>query len=86
MHKNYKFSKIKNIILFFYDYECFLCMVKKIDNHVHHCDGNHFNNDVENLIVLCENCHKIAHKSKMVLVNTKTKFKFIDLSFLNDLF
>ena len=86
MHKNYKFSKIKNIILFFYDYKCFLCDVQKIDNHVHHCDDNHFNNDVSNLIVLCNNCHKITHKGNLVLVNNKRLFRFVDLSVLNDLF
>ena len=26
---------------------------------LHHKDGNHFNNDLENLQILCPNCHSI---------------------------
>ncbi len=29
----------------------------------HHIDGNPLNNDLKNLVLLCESCHKIIHKN-----------------------
>ncbi len=29
---------------------------------VHHINGNHRNNDPNNLITLCANCHRLEHK------------------------
>lgn len=60
---NYNFQKIKNIILFIFDFKCYLCGYFSLANHVHHLDNNHANNDVLNLICLCHDCHKLAHKS-----------------------
>ena len=41
--------------------KCVLCgSTEKVE--VHHKDGNHFNNEKENLVVLCHSCHRnIAH-------------------------
>ena len=38
--------------------KCRICREKKKLLHVHHLDGNRFNNDSENLITLCVRCHK----------------------------
>jgi 5-methylcytosine-specific restriction endonuclease McrA len=35
---------------------------KKIIFHVHHIDKNRLNNDENNLITLCQNCHILRHK------------------------
>lgn len=32
---------------------------KKLPLELHHKDGNHFNNDFDNLAILCPNCHSI---------------------------
>ena len=32
---------------------------KKLPLELHHKDGNHFNNDFDNLMILCPNCHSI---------------------------
>jgi len=32
--------------------------------HVHHKDGDPFNNSPENLITLCRSCHNFQHKSR----------------------
>lgn len=32
---------------------------KELPLELHHKDGNHFNNDFENLLILCPNCHSI---------------------------
>ncbi len=40
---------------------------------VHHIDGNHINNQIENLIWLCHNCHFLSHhheKEKNELMQT----------------
>jgi 5-methylcytosine-specific restriction endonuclease McrA len=31
---------------------------------IHHIDRNRHNNDLENLEVLCSNCHSIEHRKK----------------------
>ena len=32
---------------------------KRLPLELHHIDGNHFNNDLKNLQILCPNCHSI---------------------------
>lgn len=61
-HPNFIFNKIKNIIIYVYDYRCQICGLQKKNLHVHHCDYNHHNNDPHNLMPLCSSCHKLAHK------------------------
>lgn len=44
--------------------KCELCGVvtwqgKELPLELHHRDGNHFNNDIDNLMILCPNCHAI---------------------------
>lgn len=36
-------------------------MGQKIPLELHHIDGNHFNNTLENLMILCSNCHMQMH-------------------------
>ncbi len=36
-------------------------MGQKIPLELHHIDGNHFNNKLENLMILCSNCHMQIH-------------------------
>lgn len=33
---------------------------------VHHIDGNHENNSLDNLQILCANCHRLASKIQMI--------------------
>lgn len=45
---------------------CEKCGIKDWNNepigfHLHHIDGNHSNNDLQNLQVLCPNCHSQTH-------------------------
>lgn len=35
--------------------------------HVHHIDGNHTNNEISNLMVLCYKCHRELHNRKWSL-------------------
>ena len=44
--------------------KCELCGVsewlgKPLPLELHHKDGNHYNNSLENLIILCPNCHSV---------------------------
>ena len=66
MHKNYIFNKIKPVILFIYDFSCIGCGLVSLENHIHHCNGNHFDNNPFNLVPLCGHCHKTAHASKII--------------------
>ena len=34
------------------------------DHHIHHVDGDPNNNTIENLVMLCVNCHKEEHRKK----------------------
>ena len=36
-------------------------MGKPIPLELHHKDFNHYNNDLDNLVILCSNCHMQAH-------------------------
>lgn len=45
--------------------ECEICgnsywFGKKLPLELHHIDGNHFNNELTNLQILCPNCHSIS--------------------------
>jgi hypothetical protein len=46
-----------------YEEKCVICDWD-ISVDVHHIDGNHDNNDIDNLIPLCANHHRMAHMSK----------------------
>ena len=59
----YKFDKIKNVILFIWEYRCYVCKKQKADNHVHHLNEKHYDNGAHNLLPLCKQCHKMVHKN-----------------------
>ena len=44
-----------------YGYECSVCKKTEGVLQVHHIDGNHDNDDIDNLVVLCISCHRKAH-------------------------
>lgn len=44
--------------------ECTICESTR-DIEVHHVDGNPVNNDLENLIPVCGNCHKDIHNGEL---------------------
>lgn len=48
-----------------YGEKCSLCgFTNLLALEVHHIDKNRDNNSIENLVVLCANCHRIAHGSE----------------------
>lgn len=56
----------------------------KIENSIHHIDGNHENDCPENLLVLCHSCHSsihprdYLHKPEIIERRTKTRQKLYD--------
>lgn len=60
---NIEFEHKKKVIAFIFGYRCKFCGVYSHSNHVHHINGNHFDNDVFNLILLCKRCHKLTHRN-----------------------
>lgn len=59
----YKFTQIKKVILFIWDYRCYICKYQSCNLHIHHIDKNYQNNQTYNLIPLCKQCHKSVHKN-----------------------
>ena len=41
---------------------CLIWQNVELSLELHHIDGNHYNNDLQNLQILCPNCHSIQHK------------------------
>ena len=63
---NYVFNKIKPVILYCWDYRCYICGKQDFGHHVHHVDLNHWNNLPVNLIPLCSYHHKLVHKNLLI--------------------
>lgn len=61
----YRFLRMN--ILAIFDCKCYVCNSVNISNHVHHLDQNSVNNEVSNLLVLCDEHHKFLHKNKLIL-------------------
>lgn len=63
----------------FYVKECTICGEKDEDIiEVHHIDFNHSNNNLDNPIMLCPNCHMRIHRGKLIItdeIKQKRKFK-----------
>ena len=61
--------KLKNKLIEFglKEEKCEICGItewlgKPVKFHLHHKDGDHYNNELSNLQILCPNCHKLIHK------------------------
>jgi len=56
-----------------YPHRCEICCYNKFIDvlDVHHIDGNRKNSKLENLIILCENCHGEITRGCSILVNRK---------------
>ena len=50
-------SSMKAEVLFRNDHICCICRIKGKDVQIHHIDDNHNNNHIDNLAVLCLDCH-----------------------------
>jgi hypothetical protein len=56
---------IKNVLIYYFKHHCFHCklenwMGKLIPLEVHHIDGNPSNNIINNLDLICPNCHALT--------------------------
>lgn len=64
----YKGSHYATIAYREYLWKCACCNNEDPDViQVHHIDGNHFNNSIDNLIPICANCHCKIHKGSLIL-------------------
>lgn len=80
------FSANKKIILSIYDFECCLCQLVSYSNHVHHIDGNNRNDAFCNLAPLCDECHKMVHKSRSLLKINPSPGQLARLKLLYELY
>lgn len=46
---------------------------KKLPLELHHKDGDHFNNELSNLEILCPNCHSVSGDNAGAAINNYTK-------------
>jgi len=75
----------RSAILFIYGNACVLCGYEYRGNHVHHIDGNKYNNDAFNLVPLCVDCHKLTHRTRIAIDINQFNDRFPDLRKLNTL-
>lgn len=73
-HNKIDFKIMRSVCLWLSDFECFICHKKELKMHVHHVDKNAYNNNLVNLMVLCPDCHQMAHRVNMM---SKVSYKSI---------
>jgi hypothetical protein len=71
-------------------HKCECCGLEKwnenpIPLEVHHKDGDHLNNELENLEVLCPNCHALTKNWRGKNINKKDKSSISEEEFVNAL-
>lgn len=68
--------------------ECYICSSQELPNnlHIHHIDWNHNNNTPDNVVVLCQRCHVIIHRTHYVSRDEMLELKKKILSYKNDPF
>ena len=69
--------------------KCELCglvewMGIKLPLELHHKDGNHFNNDLSNLSILCPNCHAVQGGNSGANIENTAKFLIDEKNFCCD--
>ena len=69
------FRFIRPFVHYIYDSRCCLCGNRSMVNHVHHKDGNHSNNSLSNLVILCPEHHILVHKNKFQLNVESTRLQ-----------
>ena len=71
----YGYDNIKAYILIRDKYTCQYCKTKKGTLHVHHIiyRSKGGSDEIENLITLCETCHKKLHKGELKMFETKLR-------------
>ena len=71
---------VRNYLLKINNYKCQQCgwgeinpTTLKVPLEIHHIDGNHLNNSIENLEVLCPNCHSLTSNFKALNNSTRNR-------------
>lgn len=62
--------------------KCELCGKRNKIKDVHHIDGNSDNNALTNLLLVCKECHQLAHKSR-IRIPELTRMEHISLACIN---
>jgi len=85
-------KKIKNYVFLYSRHECCLCDKKvsgKYESNIHHINNDPSDNNIDNLILLCPNCHSIVtrgdYKPNDLIIIRDAKYKTIGIKdFLED--
>lgn len=85
-HQKREFRKMRGVAMWLANDTCFNCDKKDPANHVHHVDHNPENNDLQNLVVLCEPCHILVHQTDYVPENLKAYYVLQSIKKLREKF
>lgn len=61
-YSNKKYRHNRELIIYKYGYKCANCNIKTSNIEVHHKNKNIDDNNINNLIPLCKQCHILIHK------------------------
>lgn len=61
-HHSKEFRIMRSVVLWLHDFKCYNCDLYPITKDVHHLDHDNSKNTLQNLIPLCQSCHKFYHK------------------------
>lgn len=87
------FERLRKRIIYEQDSKCNRCdlsewMGEKIPLELEHKDGNHFNNDRDNLEILCPNCHALTStwrgRNKNTVRNINDDEKLLEALLMNE--
>lgn len=69
------FKRNSGLLKSIYENECTICKCIRPNIEIHHNDQNNRNHDINNLVVVCSNCHVFIHKANIVVENIKKRHK-----------
>jgi 5-methylcytosine-specific restriction endonuclease McrA len=76
------YNEFKAVLKFVLGKKCTICGASPHSPHIHHIDGVHTNNALNNVVLVCEPCHRLVHKN----VNRHIKLPETDVLRLQKIF
>lgn len=71
-------EEIRSIVKEIFDNKCFICGQTINPMHIHHLNGNHEDNDLQNLCLCCYLCHAVVfhpYKAEEIIQWHENKYR-----------